>query len=136
MLVDSSIWIDYFDHQQFQRECDYLDTHLANYRPIYFSPTIYLEVLRGIRSDKRYQTIKQSFDTYQLFELSNQKKAAEEDAAMIYRRCQSQGITIRKPNDCMIALIALQFNLPIFHKDRDFSLIAKVYPLKEITLEI
>jgi hypothetical protein len=88
-------------------------------------------VLRGIKKDSEYRKVKQNFESYRFYTLNNQKKAAE-DSAMIYRTCRAKGLTIRKANDCMIALVALAFNLPILHKDKDFDNIAKVYPLKTI----
>jgi hypothetical protein len=131
MLVDTSIWIDYLKDNNFKAACDYLDDHLSNYRPIFFTPLIYHEVLRGIKKDSEYRKVKQNFESYRFYTLNNQKKAAE-DSAMIYRTCRAKGLTIRKANDCMIALVALAFNLPILHKDKDFDNIAKVYPLKTI----
>jgi predicted nucleic acid-binding protein len=74
-----------------------------------------------------------SFLLYRNFALANQKKATI-DAANIYRNCRKKGYTIRKPNDCMIALIALTYNLSLLHNDKDFENIAKLYPLKMVKI--
>jgi predicted nucleic acid-binding protein len=56
------------------------------------------------------------------------------DAANIYRNCRKKGYTIRKPNDCMIALIALTYKLELLHNDKDFEHIASMYPLKLVKI--
>ncbi len=40
------------------------------------------------------------------------------------------GVTIRKANDCLIASICIENNIPIFHNDKDFDNIAKYTSLK------
>jgi len=42
-------------------------------------------------------------------------------AAELYRTLRRKGITIRKPIDCMIAAVAIEHNVPLLHKDRDFD---------------
>jgi predicted nucleic acid-binding protein len=41
-------------------------------------------------------------------------------AANIYRYLRKKGITIRKSNDCIIAAVAIQADIPLLHSDRDF----------------
>ncbi len=53
-----------------------------------------------------------------------------EEAAKIYRTLRKKGITIRKPNDCIIAFYAIHFNLKLVHNDSDFDKIAKHTKLK------
>ncbi len=45
-------------------------------------------------------------------------------AAEIYRQGHRKGYTIRSSMDCLIAAIALDHKLPVWHKDRDFENIA------------
>ncbi|MFM7486247.1 MAG: PIN domain-containing protein, partial [Cytophagales bacterium] len=53
-----------------------------------------------------------------------------ENAASIYRLLRAKGVTIRKPNDCIIAFYAIQFKLELVHNDADFDKIAKHTSLK------
>jgi len=53
-------------------------------------------------------------------------------AAAIYRRLRSEGITIRKTNDCIIAATALEHGCALLHNDRDFVPIASHFPLELI----
>ena len=43
---------------------------------------------------------------------------------------RQKGITIRKANDCLIASICIDNNIPLFHNDKDFNNIAKHTSLK------
>lgn len=52
------------------------------------------------------------------------------EAAEIYAQARRQGYTIRSPIDCLIAAIAIENNVPIWHSDRDFSTIARFTPLR------
>ncbi len=56
ILVDSSVWIDYFNGQP-TLETHKLDT-LLGVEPLGIGDLILTEVLRGFRSDTDYQTAK------------------------------------------------------------------------------
>lgn len=47
------------------------------------------------------------------------------EAAEIYAGGRRQGYTIRSSTDCLIAAIAIQHNVPVWHRDRDFSAISR-----------
>jgi len=47
------------------------------------------------------------------------------EAAEIYRQGRKSGYTIRSSVDCLIAAIAIENNVPVWHRDRDFSFIAR-----------
>jgi len=47
------------------------------------------------------------------------------EAAEIYRLGRQKGDTIRSSTDCLIAAIAIENNVPVWHRDRDFSAIAR-----------
>lgn len=47
------------------------------------------------------------------------------EAAEIYRDGRSKGYTIRSSADCLIAAIAIEQGVPVWHQDRDFARIAK-----------
>jgi predicted nucleic acid-binding protein len=51
-------------------------------------------------------------------------------AINIYRLCKKKHITLRKQNDCLIAAYAILNNIPVFHKDHDYELIANETKLK------
>jgi predicted nucleic acid-binding protein len=51
-----------------------------------------------------------------------------EVAAQLHRRARAAGITVRKPNDCLIAALALEHGALLVHNDRDFLALAQVEP--------
>jgi predicted nucleic acid-binding protein len=85
-------------------------------------PIIIQEILQGIREDEKFVKIKSYLNGFEVKSI-NQVEAAI-GAASLYRVLRKKGITIRKPNDCMIAFLAITFNLSIVHDDSDFDLIA------------
>ena len=51
-------------------------------------------------------------------------------AAEIYRQGRRRGVTIRSSVDCLIAAIAIENRIPVWHRDRDFDVIAGYTPLE------
>ncbi len=125
LVVDSSIWIDFFNNKT-SPQIEHLRTVMleqAMSSPIIILPVIMQEVLQGIESDRFYTTIKDNLSgldyiDYDIYEFS--VKAAE-----LFRHLRRKGVTIRKANDCLIAALCIHFDCPLFHKDKDFDNIAK-----------
>jgi predicted nucleic acid-binding protein len=61
--------------------------------------------------------------------IENSYELAEE-AAKLYRELRKKGITVRKPNDCLIATYAIRNNIALLQDDKDFRLIAQHSKLK------
>ena len=53
-------------------------------------------------------------------------------AAEIYRQGRRRGLTIRSSVDCLIAAIAIENKVPVWHRDRDFDAIAR-YTALDVT---
>lgn len=53
-------------------------------------------------------------------------------AADLFLTCRRQGETVRSPNDCLIAAIAVRADVPVLHRDRDFDAIARHTPLRAV----
>jgi predicted nucleic acid-binding protein len=53
-------------------------------------------------------------------------------AAEIYRQGRRRGITIRSSADCLIAAVAIDNGVPVWHRDRDFSAIAEYTDLQAV----
>jgi hypothetical protein len=51
-------------------------------------------------------------------------------AADIYREGRRRGYTIRSSVDCLIAAIAIENSVPVWHRDRDYHLISRFTPLE------
>ena len=48
-----------------------------------------------------------------------------EQAAVLHRACRRAGETPRSLNDCLIAAVALRHDVPVLHRDRDFTVLAQ-----------
>lgn len=129
MIFDTTIWIDYLNGKK-STAADLLDQFLEDRDPInvYLCPPIFQEILQGLRKDNDPTLIKDLILTCQFLQLDSY--FAAEQAADLYRTIRYKGITIRKPNDCLIASYAIHFKLPLVHNDKDFEKIAKYSSLK------
>ena len=127
ILVDTSVWIDWFNGintPQTNRVAVYL---AANY-PIWSTPTILQETLQGVREDHQFNLIKTSLLALDYFQNEPTKMAIE--AAALHRDLRKKGVTIQKPNDCLIAQYALRTNMTLLHNDVDFDKIASQTSLR------
>lgn len=124
LLVDSSVWID----RSRGAETDatrYVDLR-EDLEEIALTGVIYQEVLQGARSDRGYEVLREMLSAMLLLE--PREWSTYEVAAILYRRARQAGFTIRKPNDCLIAAVALEHGALLVHNDRDFNALAQVEP--------
>jgi hypothetical protein len=91
-------------------------------------PVIIQEVLQGIREDADFEALKEDFKALRILQLEATEVAVA--AARLYRALRKKGVTIRKPNDCLIAAYAIHFNVELCHNDVDFDHIAAYTDLK------
>lgn len=135
MLIDTSALIPFFrkDEQLKDHPTALLTKQkvreVINFKyKIDYTPIILQEVLHGFHGQKEYDVAFALFeDSGEMHQFTDQKQAAI-DAADIAVQCRRKGRTIKSPNDCIIALIAIRFNLVLLHHDRDFLNIGKLYP--------
>jgi predicted nucleic acid-binding protein len=86
-------------------------------------------VLQGLRTDKASEIFQERFLALPC--LSDPLPLALfVEAAGIYREGCRRGRTIRSSVDCLIAAIAIENGVPIWHRDRDFDAIAQYTPLQ------
>jgi predicted nucleic acid-binding protein len=130
LVVDSSIWVDFFNKKT-SVEIEHLKSLLLSIQwssPVIILPVIMQEVLQGIEKDKHYNIIKENLQGFEYIEYNPYEFSIK--AAEIYRGLRRKGITIRKANDCLIAALCIEYNIPLFHNDKDFDNIAKHTSLK------
>ena len=122
VLVDTSVWIELFNSKQatLHPNVQTLISLIQNNQMVYICPTIYQEILQGIRKDKDFERMKAILKEFPMLIYDFPK--AEEAAVSLYRSLRRQGITIRKSNDCLIAAHAILAAIPILFIDRDFQL--------------
>jgi hypothetical protein len=99
ILVDSSVWIDYFNGYN-TTETTELDL-LLGVEPIAIGDIILNEVLQGFRSDKDYQIAYRLLTSLTIYDLLGLRMALK--SADNYRQLRKKGITIRKTADVIVA---------------------------------
>jgi predicted nucleic acid-binding protein len=117
ILVDSSVWIDYFNGND-SREADFLDETLG-VRAVAIGDLILTEVLQGFRHERDYKTAKRLLEEFTLFELLGKKMAVT--SAENFRKLRKKGITIRKTADVIIASFCIEHKIPLLFSDKDFQ---------------
>lgn len=118
LLVDSSVWIDYFNGT-ITPETDYLHRVLGQ-EMIFTGDLILAEVLQGFRLQKDFELARRALLKFPAMEMVGVVTAVK--SAQNYRFLRSKGITIRKTIDCLIATYCIENNLTLLHADRDFDL--------------
>ncbi len=117
VLVDSSVWIDYFNGKQ-SRATDHLEVLLGT-EPIAIGDLILAEVLQGLRKDSDYETAKQLLAGLTIYDLLGTERAIL--AADHCRALRKRGLTVRKTSDVVIATFCIQRELPLLFSDKDFE---------------
>jgi predicted nucleic acid-binding protein len=130
ILVDSSVWIDYFNGKK-NVKTDLLDSSLGN-TAIIMGDLILIEVLQGFQRDEDFKIAKDLLLHLPFVTMVGQELALK--SAMNYRVLRKQGVTVRKTIDVMIGTFCIQYGIPLLHDDRDFDLMVKFLGLKIIGL--
>lgn len=126
ILVDSSVWIDYFNGKP-TWQTDLLDAYLSSV-PVVMGDLILTEVLQGFRSDKDFRTAKTFLEALPFRQMGGYEVALQ--SARNYRKLRKMGITVQKTIDVIIATFCIIEGLALLHDDRDFDPIASHFPLK------
>ena len=117
ILVDSSVWIDYFRGANTPTS-DQLD-RLLSVEPLYMGDLILAEVLQGFKSERDFGRALQLFEGLNLVEVGGREVAVA--SARNYRRLRSRGSTVRKTVDCLIATRCILDGYELLYSDRDFD---------------
>jgi predicted nucleic acid-binding protein len=117
ILVDSSVWIDYFRGRS-TPESDYLDQVLGR-EPLGVGDLILTEVLQGFIAKSDFRQAQQLLDSFALVEIGGRDVAIA--AARNYRSLRSSGATVRKTIDTLIASRCILDGHALLFSDRDFE---------------
>lgn len=128
IIVDSSIWIDYFNGK-ITPQTDWLDSSLGN-TPIIVGDIILTEVLQGFQNDKDFRVAKDLLWGMPFMAMGGRVLALQ--SAMNYRSLRKKGVTVRKTIDVMIGTFCIHYQLPLLHDDRDFDPMVRFLGLKVI----
>jgi predicted nucleic acid-binding protein len=132
ILVDSSVWIDYFRGIA-SAETDRLD-QLLGVEPLLIGDLILAEVLQGFGAEADFRKAKALLDSFATVALGGRAICCQ--AARNFRRLRAKGITVRKTIDTIIATCCIERGYSLLHNDRDFDAFTKHLGLRVATQRI
>ena len=117
ILVDSSVWIDYFRGAS-NAPTERLDDLLSR-EPLAIGDLILTEVLQGFSDEKAFNKARNLLTSLTVIQLGGQEIAIQ--AARNFRALRSLGVTVRKTIDTIIATRCIASRYSLLHNDRDFG---------------
>ncbi len=123
ILVDTSIWIEWLSARRTSH------IKIEDLLLLVTCGPVMQEVFQGLREGPASDAFREAMRALPC--LSDPLPLAIfEEAAEIYRQGRAKGYTIRSSTDCLIAAIAIHNRVAVWHKDRDFSAIARYTSLR------
>ena len=117
VLVDSSVWIDFF-RGTMTPQADRLDALLGN-EPLAVGDLILTEVLQGFSSEQDFKQARKLLGALDVVDIGGQEVAVQ--AARNFRILRAQGVTVRKTIDTLIATRCIEDDYSLLFSDRDFE---------------
>lgn len=117
ILVDSSVWIDYFRGTKTE-QTNLLDALLSS-EPIAIGDLMLAEVLQGFSSERDFNQAKSVLLSLQQLAIGGTELAVQ--ATRNFRTLRLHGVTVRKTIDALIATRCIESDLLLLHSDRDFD---------------
>ena len=117
ILVDSSVWIDYFRGTA-SPEVEKLDTLLGT-EPVATGDICLTEVLQGFGSEREFTQARALLMSLLIVDLGGKDVAIQ--AAKNFRALRALGVTVRKTIDTVIATRCIEGGFSLLYSDRDFD---------------
>ena len=128
ILVDSSVWIDYFNGVA-TSQTEKLDELLGR-EPLGIGDLILTEVLQGFSNDRDFNNVKGMLLSLTLVELGGADIAVQ--AARNFRKLRLFGVTVRKTIDTIIATSCIESGYDLLHNDKDFDPFVRYLGLRTV----
>ena len=128
ILVDSSVWIDYF-RGTVTPQTEKLDGLLGQ-QPLAIGDLILTEVLQGFDDERDFAITRKMLTSLMVVDLGGQDIAVQ--AAKNFRALRKLGITVRKTIDTIVATRCIEDGYELLHSDRDFDPFAKHFGLRVV----
>jgi len=117
ILVDSSVWVDYFNGRP-SPQTDRLDALLGS-ELLLTGDLILAEVLQGFRAERDFRRALGLFAALEFRAMVGREIAVA--AARNHRALRARGVTVRKTIDTIIATFCIAQGHDLLHCDRDFD---------------
>jgi len=119
ILVDTSAWIEFL-RDSASPVCERVEEVLAY--DIAVADPIRMEILAGARNEQHLIQLKRLLARGAVF---HTRPIDYDQAAILYRQCRTNGESVRKLIDCLIAAVAIRNDAVILHQDTDFEVLAR-----------
>jgi predicted nucleic acid-binding protein len=132
ILVDSSVWIDYFRGTS-NRPVEQLAAWLSGGDAtvdLGVADLVVFEVMRGFaapKAQRRSRDLLLALDVVEIGGLDNALRAAEH-----YSGLRAQGYTVRSPIDVLLASYCIAHGHMLLHRDADFDVMAALRGLQVV----
>ncbi len=127
LVADTSAWIDYLTGAG-TSQADRLRLAIGGRDVVVLDP-IMLEVTAGARRGA-------VAETRRLLEAQHLEAVEPKldwlDAATLYRQLRWRGVTLSSQIDALVAVAAMRLQLPVLHRDRDYTRIAEHTELRVV----
>jgi predicted nucleic acid-binding protein len=128
IVVDTSVWIDYFNGVP-APQSGLLD-ELLGQRVLAVGDLILAELLQGFATELDAKRALSLLEPLEFLEMAGRDVATQ--SAANDRRLRRRGVKVRKTMDMLIGTYCLMHDHEILHNDRDFDVLAKHLGLKVI----
>ena len=119
ILVDSSVWIDFFRGTA-TRKSEFLARRIdAGGDDIAAGDLVVAEVLQGFRSEKQAREAAAAFALIETVDIGGRTLAVK--SAQNYRLLRAKGVTVRSTIDCLTATFCIERLIHLLHDDRDYD---------------
>ncbi|MBB1076462.1 PIN domain-containing protein [Rhodoferax sp. 4810] len=128
ILVDSSVWIDFFNQQQSSANVKLTELLQDGIATVATADLVVFEVLRGFRSDRALQLARDfllDLPSVEIGGIDNAVQAAAHDRAL-----RAKGFTIASPIDVLLASYCITHGHTLMHRDADFDVLETLRGLK------
>ena len=123
VLVDTSVWIEIF-----KKPPGLHFTALVDIDEVAVCLPVIQEVVQGFRDERAFDVAREAMLFFPVVE-SPLEESVFMEGASLYRSARRRGF-MRSSVDCLIATCAIRNDLEVLHRDRDFTTLAEVSPLK------
>ena len=125
-LGDTSAWVDYLSPAPRAAGVQ-LRKLREKFTPVFITGIVMQEILQGVRDEATFEKYRLWLSALPLVQPID-PVATHAEAARLYARCRWRGITLRSAADCLIARLAVEYDLILLHNDKDYEKIARVEP--------
>jgi predicted nucleic acid-binding protein len=126
VLVDTSVWIDYFDGVA-TAHTDYLH-EILGWAPVMVADLIIGEVLQGFPEEADWERARQALSKFLAYTIGGQDLVRQ--SAVHQRLLRGRGAPLPGEIDCLIATFCIQQNIALLHSDPAFEPFERYLGLK------